>query len=85
LGQEVVAHAGGAWDFVFVEREDVDQGDVVNMDGHGRFGKGVWIGFVGQEGEDYGVGAVEELFCGGRDEAAADHVAWIGSVMPITV
>jgi hypothetical protein len=78
LSHEVITHAGGAGNFLLVEREDVSQSDVVDVDGHGGFGGRVWVGFAGQEGEDYRVGAVEELFCAVGDEAAADHVAWMG-------
>jgi len=67
LAYVVITYTGGAGDLVFVEREDVGQGGVVEVDGHGRLGRGVWVGFEGQEGEAYGVGGVEEVLGAGGD------------------
>jgi hypothetical protein len=41
LAYVVISYTGGAGDLLFVEREDVGQGGVVEVDGHGRLGGGV--------------------------------------------
>jgi hypothetical protein len=46
LAYVVISYTGGAGDLLFVEREDVGQGGVVEVDGHGRLGGGGCLGRI---------------------------------------
>lgn len=80
LGHVVVAHTVGARNTLSVEREDMSQGDIVDVNRHRGLGWHVRVGFAGQQGEVHGIGAVEECFWTVGDEAASDHVSTIGQL-----
>lgn len=76
LADEEILDSICRFDLLAVEREDVNSGNVVDVDGHPNVRRSIWVGVAGEKREEGGVGAFEEL--GGRvgEEVSPDDIPW---------